>query len=452
MYIVNASKFITLNLKKLSKMESDSVDQSNSVSLSSTPDGPSTIWIKNLSMVDPDDEGELVKSVIDFIEKHPEHFFLLEECEARSAQKKWGIKMPSNVFIGHVVRPGSKIQHMEFNDTFKWLLIQNPEDFNDFKAMENYNWVVLDTSSAAKINLKNISTALVVKHCNKRSLPVSVYPANVDLASLDAALCETDSGKHDPLYYELPILEDRTLMMKKKDLSEVVSNTNIGLQHWVLEYHNATMAFAYFLFKMIKMARQAGQKSFWNTYFGVDTVAQFTGQFLEISRSQMYRYLEAAEVMEMLFPGMMLEIISAEKDVPKKVLCYSRWLPVYQYRYDIVGNPNGIKDQVKRMLLDPAVGAGEILELLAGEFPRESTNKKPEPFDIIGTLKMFNMSMMSQMVEGKRIRLYQHLKGILWLYISDLQIVDAAENVDKDFEEWGKSLEATLREQLNIAA
>ena len=56
------------------------------------------------------------------------------------------------------------------------------------------------------------------------------------------------------------------------------------------------------------------------------------------------------------------------------------------------------------------------------------------------------------MVEGKRIRLYQHLKAILWLYISDLKVVDDAENVDEDFEEWGKSLEATLREELNIAA
>jgi len=59
---------------------------------------------------------------------------------------------------------------------------------------------------------------------------------------------------------------------------------------------------------------------------------------------------------------------------------------------------------------------------------------------------------MSQMVEGKRIRLYQHLKAILWLYISDLKVVDDAENIDEDFEEWGKSLEATLREELNIAA
>ena len=104
------------------------------------------------------------------------------------------------------------------------------------------------------------------------------------------------------------------------------------------------------------------------------------------------------------------------------------------------------------MLLDPAVTAGEIHELLASEFPKESTSKKPEPFNIIETLTIFNTSIMSQMVEGKRIRLYQHLKAILWLYISDLKVVDDAENIDEDFEEWGKSLEATLREELNIAA
>ena len=452
MNIVDASKFIALEAKKSSKMRSDTVNQSNQVSLSSTPDGPATIWIKNLSGVDSDDEEEPVKPIIEFIEKHPEHFFLLEESEVKYAQMKWDILMPGNVFTGHIIRSGTKTLPMESRDTFNWLIIEDPEDFNDFKALEDYNWVIINISKAKKLNSNDISIALLLKHCNSRSIPVSIYPANTGLGPLDAALNETDSGKHDPLYYELPITENHTLMMKKNDLSEVVSDTNVGLQHWLLEYHTSSMVIAYHLYKLIKMARHAGQKSFWTTYFGVNTVAQFTAHFIDISRSQMYRYLEAAEVMEMLFPGLIQEIISGEKDVPKKVLRYSRWLPVYQYRYDIENNPNGIKDQVKRMLLDPAVTAGEIHELLASEFPKESTSKKPEPFNIIETLTIFNTSIMSQMVEGKRIRLYQHLKAILWLYISDLKVVDDAENIDEDFEEWGKSLEATLREELNIAA
>ena len=452
MNIVNASKFITLEAKKLSKMRSDTADQSNHVSLSSTPDGPATIWIKNLSGVDSDDEEEPVKPIIDFIEKHPEHFFLLEESEVKYAQMKWDILMPGNVFTGHIIRSGTKFLPTESRDTFNWLIIEDPEDFNDFKALEDYNWVIINISEAKKLHIKNISIALLVKHCNNRSIPVSIYPANTDLGPLDAAIHETDSGKVDPLYYELPITEDHTLLILEDDLPEIVSETNVGLLHWLLEYHMSSMVVAYHLHKLIKMARHAGQKSFWTTYFGVNTVAHFTAHIMDISRSQMYRYLEAVDVMEMLFPGMMQEVISMEKDIPKKVLRYSRWLPVYPYRYDIVNNPNGIKDQVKRMLLDPAVTAGEIHELLASEFPKESTSKKPESFNIIETLTIFNTSIMSQMVEGKRIRLYQHLKAILWLYISDLKVVDDAENVDEDFEEWGKSLEATLREELNIAA
>jgi len=452
MYIVNASKFIKLDAKKLSKLGSDSVDQSNDSSLSSTPDGPSTILIKNMRKVDPEGEGDPEGAVIDFITQHPEHFFLLEERDSDLLRRDIGQTLPSNLYLGHAARINNETQVIQSDDAFRWLVIENPEDFDDFKGLEKYNWVIINIANAEKINLKNISIALLVKYCNNRSIPVSIYPANTDLGPLDAAIHETDSGKIDPLYYELPITDDHTLMVLEDDLPKIVSETNVGLQHWLLEYYTSSMVVAYHLYKLIKMARRAGQKSFWTTYFGVNTVAHFTAHFMEISRSQMYRYLEAVEVMEMLFPGMIQEIISAEKDVPKKVLSYSRWLAVYQYRYDVENNPNGIKDQVKRMLLDPAVTAGEIRELLVGEFSKESTSKKLEPFDIIGTLKMFNMTIMSQMVEGKRIRLFQHLKAILWLYISDMKVVDEAENVDVDFEEWGKSLESDLRDELGLVA
>jgi hypothetical protein len=452
MYIVNASKFIKLDAKKLSKMGSDSVDQSNDASLSSTPDGPATILIKNMRKEDPDGEGVPRGVVIDFITQHPEHFFLLEESDSDLLREENGQALPSNLYLGHAARVNNETQKIQSDDTFRWLVIENPEDFDDFDELEKYNWVIINISNAEKINLKNISIALLVKHCNNRSIPVSVYPTDTDLGPLDAALRESDGGQHDPLYFELPITDNHTLMMIAGGMSQKVSKANVDLQHWVVEFDVATMFMAYYLFKLILMARHSGQKSFWSHYFGVKTVEEFTKTFIEISRSQMYRYIQSIEVIELLYPGMMEGVISQEVVIPRKVLSYSRWLVVYPFRYDIESNPNGIKDKIKRMLLDPGVTAHALRALLNSEFPQKSLAKRPEPFSIINAIKEFNMSLMSQMVEEKRILLFKHLKAILWVYISDLPRDESNKNADVEIEEWGKSLEATLKIELGIAS
>lgn len=418
---INAKEIRVLDAKKLSKSGSGSVRKY----LDSITQGPSIIMTKNLDTIDSTDEDEYYKILNEIVTEHSEHVFLVEEKCTDQFIAVNGDELPDNVWFGQVVTSAPIVPRKHKGDTPSWVVITKPYRFKDYHGLEEYNWIIID-SSAVKNSAQSLKAiALIIRHCNTRSLCVSTYP-NINLEPLNKLINLLDVDSFLPLYYQLPITNSYILMNVMEGMEEQVDIAKKNLNNWLTTLNTATMVVAYVLYKLVTMSRHVGQTAFWLTYFDVPSAKRFAASKLELSRSQMYRYIQAAEVCENLFPGMMDKVIAKEKTISKRTLRYSRFLVPFPYLHHIENSSDELKKQLRRMLLDEGATASEIESFLFLEFgdnkKKHITNKQyiPAVFDVVSYLDNIHLTVMQLISESDRIYLEQHLKAIHHMILAEI--------------------------------
>ncbi len=420
MYVIDARKFIIRDAQEIISAYAESLTPTQDQPTSFLPDNPSLIMIRKLDTIEDDKARKSCKILNRIIKAHPEHLFLMNEEHVSRLTSDHGLKLLGNVSVGSIV--SYEVSGDGLNNLFPphWIIIKDPENFLDYEALRDFTWVIISSTSEVRTNEELLSIAKIVAYCNAQSRCVSTMP-HIPLNRLESVICEAEPDFGVSLYYELPITDSHTLILVFDKVKSLVENAENEIHKWTNIGTFSTMVVAYRLYQLQKLARQVGQKSFWKTYFNVDSSEGFATKFLGVSRSTAYRYLQAIEVSEKLQPGAMASLVSGKNELPKKALGYSRYLEVHPFLDDIEKASDEDKQVVQKLLLDPSVAAKALKTHLVEHFTSSNLPTKPPPFDIDQYLYSVGNKLESNLDDARRYYLSQYLSAMHHLFEPDAE-------------------------------
>jgi hypothetical protein len=427
MHVINARKIVTRSAQDLIKEFTESLSSIEGPPTDVILNSPSLVMIRKLDEIEDDKARKSCQILNRIIKSHPESLFLLSEMHVDRLKTHHGLKLYENLSLGSVVN--SEVSGNSFNNLFPphWIIIKDPVNFVDYGALRDFTWVIISSSPEGRTQTELAGIAKIIAHCNAGSRCVSTIPY-ISLDKLESAIQNVEPEFGDSLHYELPITDKHTLILAFNEVRSSVDNAQNMIQKWTNIGTLSTMIVAYELYQLQKLARQVGQKSFWKTYFNVDSSEGFATKFLGVSRSTAYRYLQAIEVSEKLHPGGMASIVSGKKERPKKALGYSRYLEVHPYLDDIEKASDEDKQVVQELLLDPSVAAKTLKTHLAEHFTSSNLPTKQPPFDIDQYLNAVGSKLESNLDEHRQYYLNQYLLAVRHLFDPDAEHFTALGN------------------------
>lgn len=440
MKTINPSNPFTLDAKELIEKSHTSNDSKEVQRMIALPSDPSLIWITNLSLITDAETEDVCIAINDITRTNKEHVFLIDEQRELSMVDDHGLRHTNNLWPGIILGSGKIPPCPQRRKTPIWVKVQLSEEFSDFESLKQFEWVIICGKNKNLSDSDLVKIAEIIDYCNRRYICVCTLPYTV-LDKIQAAFEKEYPKRAISLRYELPETKEYRLLMQNSAVPDAVLQANEIIDFWTNVAAMSTMGIAYGVYKLRNMARQLGERAFWQTYFKVNSFDSFVKNILQVSKSQAFRYLQAMAVSETLVPGYMKSVFETKKNpLNKKALGYSRFLDIAPYMDGLNKESDENRQLIINKLYDPEVSGVELNKLLRSKFLKYETPSKTDPFDIEKYIKGIELKLGERLDIERRDYLTMYLYAIDHLFdpdaISFPFLVDHVEDANEEIQGW----------------